>query len=87
MYGMPFLWERHTLSHMGDTLSIRLPMALRRDLERISQEQNRPTSDVAREALRRYLAVEKFRALRNRTLPFAEAQGLLTDEDIFRIVS
>ncbi len=55
--------------------------------ERLCKRQNRPVSDVAREALRRYLAVERFRALRHRALPLAEAQGLLTDEDVFKLVS
>jgi len=75
------------MSYMGDSLSIRIPPALRRELERLCKRQKRPISDVAREALRRYLAVERFRALRNRSLPLAEAQGLLTDEDVFKLVS
>jgi hypothetical protein len=33
------------------------------------------------------VAVARFRELRARTLPLAEAQGLLTDEDVFRAVS
>jgi len=78
----------NTLSYMSDSpLSIRVPAKLKRELERLCKRQNRPMSDVAREALRRYVAVERFRSLRERTLPFAEAQGLLTDEDIFKNVS
>ena len=46
-----------------------------------------PVSDLVRESIRRYVAIERFRALRKRTLPFAEAQGLLTDEDVFRAIS
>ena len=42
---------------------------------------------VVRDSLRRHIAVEKFRALRRIALPFAEAQGLLTDEDVFRAIS
>jgi len=56
-------------------------------LQRLSQEQNKPVSDIVRESIRRYVAVEKFRALRKKTLPFAEAQGFLTDEDVFRAIS
>jgi hypothetical protein len=40
-----------------------------------------------REALRRYLAVREFQRLRESLIPFAEAQGVFTDEDVFRIVS
>ena len=33
------------------------------------------------------LAKSCFRNLRRKTLPFAEAQSLLTDEDVFRLLS
>jgi len=68
-------------------LTIRIPEELKKELQDFCQEQNRLASDVVRDSLRRYLAVERFRALRRKTLPFAEAQGILTDEDVFRIVS
>jgi len=70
-----------------DTLTIRLPEALKADLQRISEDENKPVSDIVRESLRRYIAVTKFRALRRRVLPFAEAQGLMTDEDVFEALS
>ena len=46
-----------------------------------------PVSDVVRTAIRRYLAIERFRSLRAKVLPFAEAQGFLTDEDVFKALS
>jgi len=70
-----------------NTLTIRVPDDLRADLQKISREQNKSVSDVVRESIRRYVAVEKFRALRRKVLPFAEAQGFLTDEDVFRTIS
>jgi predicted transcriptional regulator len=70
-----------------NTLTIRLPDELRDDLEKLSEEQRKPVSDIVREFIRRYVAVEKFRSLRKKTLPFAEAQGYLTDEDIFNAIS
>ena len=70
-----------------NTITIRLPDELRSDLQRLSQEQNKPVSDLVRESIRRYVAVEKFRALRKKVLPFAEAQGFLTDEDVFKAIS
>ncbi len=69
------------------TLTIRLDPKLEKALESIATATGRTKSEIAREALRRQVAVARFRELRNRTLPFAEAQGLLTDEDVFRIVS
>jgi len=44
-------------------------------------------SDLVRESLQRYIAIYKFRRLRNKVLPFAESQGILTDEDIFDVIS
>jgi predicted transcriptional regulator len=70
-----------------NTLTIRIPDELRADLQKISSQQSVPISDLVRESIRRYVAIERFRALRKRTLPFAEAQGLLTDEDVFRAIS
>ena len=75
-----------TLSCMT-TLTIRLPKNLRTDLDKISRSESKAVSDIVRESLRRYVAVEKFRAVRRKVLPFAEAQGLLTDEDVFKALS
>jgi predicted transcriptional regulator len=69
------------------TLTVRLPNELRSELEDISQEQRKPVSDLVRESIRRYVALERFRALRKRVLPFAEAQGFVMDEDVFKAVS
>ena len=68
-------------------ITIRLPDELKDDLQKLSAEQSKPVSDIVRESIRRYVAVEKFRSLRKKTLPFAEAQGYLTDEDIFDAIS
>jgi predicted transcriptional regulator len=70
-----------------NTLTIRIPDDLRVNLQKISREQNKPVSDVVRESIRRYIAVERFRALGRKVLPFAEAQGFLTDEDVFKALS
>ncbi len=69
------------------TLTIRLPDLLKSDLDEISREEHKAVSDIVRESLRRYIAVEKFRSVRKRILPFAESQGLLTDDDIFKALS
>ena len=69
------------------TLTIRLPDRLRRDLEKLSRERGRPAGEIVRDSLKRYVAVERFRALRGKALPFAEAQGFLTDEDVFTAIS
>ncbi|MCX6991798.1 MAG: CopG family transcriptional regulator [Kiritimatiellaeota bacterium] len=70
-----------------NTLTVRLPNELRFELEGISQEQRKPVSDLVRESIRRYVVLERFRALRKKVLPFAEAQGFVVDEDVFKAVS
>jgi predicted transcriptional regulator len=69
------------------TLTIRIPDPLRRELEKLSRRQNRAVSELVRDSLRRYVAAERFAALRKNTLPLAEAQGFLTDDDVFKAVS
>jgi predicted transcriptional regulator len=69
------------------TLTIRLPDQLRTDLTKLSRQEHKAVSDIVRESLRRHVAVQQFRALRRRVLPFAEAQGLVTDEDVFKALS
>jgi len=73
--------------YVSRTVTLRLPEDLDQLLQEICRRSNRSQSEVIREALRRQLALERFEDLRRRVLPFAEARGLLTDEDVFRDVS
>lgn len=69
------------------TLSIRLDADLDRLLGKVSRQVGRSRSDVARDALRRQLRLTQLEAVRRRMMPFAEARGLLTDEDVFAKVT
>ena len=69
------------------TLTLRLDEDLERDLGSLAKQTGRTRSDLARDALRRQLSLLRFERLRKRVLPFAEARGLLTDEDVFSAVS
>ena len=68
-------------------LTIRLDEDLESLLEQASRSSHKTRSEVAREALRRQLRLNKFESLRRRIMPFAEARGFLTDEDVFASVS
>ncbi|HEY4234665.1 MAG TPA: ribbon-helix-helix protein, CopG family [Lacipirellulaceae bacterium] len=68
-------------------LSVRIPQTLRRQVDELSEREERPLSDIVRDSLQRYVAVRKFELLRKKTLPFAESQGFLTDEDVFKAIS
>lgn len=68
-------------------LTIRLDPELERELSRLAKGTGRSRSDLVRDALRRQLALLRLESLRDRIMPFAEARGYLTDEDVFRDVS
>lgn len=72
---------------MSNMMSIRIPEDLRKELLEISKNESRPVSDLVRESLKKYITLYRFRKLRGTVLPFAESQGILTDEDVFKIVS
>ncbi|MBU4485801.1 MAG: ribbon-helix-helix domain-containing protein [Candidatus Delongbacteria bacterium] len=63
-------------------ITIRIPKELKEELEQISISIHRPLSDLVRESLRKYVAVQKFRQVREMTVPYAEKQGIYTDDDI-----
>ena len=65
------------------TLTLRVPNDLDKALERQSAALGISKSDLAREALRRYLRVAEFRALRTKLVAHAQAGGINTDEDVF----
>jgi len=69
------------------TLTIRLDKDLENLLSKASKQLGKNRSEIAREALRRQLRISQFEALRKRIMPFAEARGFLTDEDVFSKIS
>lgn len=80
--------RRHTLSYMKTSaLTIRLDRTLERQLAAAAKRSGRSRSEIARDALKRQLAVLQFEEARRQVMPFAEARGYLTDEDVFRAVS
>ena len=72
---------------MKQAVTVRLPDDLRKELQQISEAEAKPVSDLVRESIQRYVSIYNFRRLRNTILPFAEAQGILTDEDVFKTIS
>ncbi len=78
---------RSTLYDMRNALTIRLDSDLEKLLDRLCKQTGRTRSQLVRDALRRQLRLLQFEQLRGQTMPFAEARGYLTDEDIVRDVS
>jgi metal-responsive CopG/Arc/MetJ family transcriptional regulator len=72
---------------MRETVTISLPQAVRRELDRVAKEEGVSRSDVLRESLEDFLFVRRFRRLRQRMMGSAQAAGIYTDEDLFMRVS
>jgi predicted transcriptional regulator len=68
-------------------LTVRIPEKLRKELKQLGRRQQRPVSDLVRDSLRRYVAQEQLRQIREKLRPYAAAKGILTDEDVFKAVS
>jgi len=69
------------------TFTIRLDENLAKLLTEAARQAHKNRSEFTREAIRRHLSIQQFESLRRRMMPFAEARGYLTDEDVFRDVS
>jgi metal-responsive CopG/Arc/MetJ family transcriptional regulator len=68
---------------MRRSVSISLSQDLGEELDRFCEVHRMNRSEVAQEALRRFLAYTEFQRLRTRLVPHAERQGVFTDDDVF----
>jgi metal-responsive CopG/Arc/MetJ family transcriptional regulator len=68
-------------------VTVSLPPRILRELDRIAAQEGASRSDVLRACLADYFFVRRFRALRQRMMAAAQAQGIFTDEDVFDRVS
>jgi metal-responsive CopG/Arc/MetJ family transcriptional regulator len=68
-------------------INVRLSDNLLGLLDEVRQDSGQTRSEIMREALRRHLALRRFEGLRRQIVPYAEARGFLTDEDVFKVVS
>lgn len=68
-------------------VTIRLDPPLERLLDKVCARTGRSRSEVVRDALRRQLSLQLFEEARRQIIPYAEAQGIYTDEDVFKLVS
>ena len=69
------------------SLTIRLDDDLEQELEAVCSETGLSRGDIVRDALRRQLQLMRFERLRRQALPFGEAAGWLTDDDVFTAIS
>ncbi len=72
---------------MKSTLTVSLPRSMQGELDAVARRAGKSRAAFVRDAVRRQLAIARFRALRARLVPLAQARGIHTDEDVFKIVS
>lgn len=72
---------------MRASISVSLPEELKRELDRMKEAEGLSRSDLVREAVREYVFVRRFRSLRRELMPYAEAKGVFTDDEVFRETS
>ncbi len=72
---------------MRETLTISLPKELRRNLDRMAKAEGVTSSEYVRRAIKIDIFRRALQASRRELVPQARAQGIYTDEDVFKIVS
>lgn len=72
---------------MRTTFTISLPKKMRSEIGRSARALDLTESEFVRRALQDRLWEEAFEASRRKLVPHARAQGIYTDEDVFKQVS
>lgn len=72
---------------MRATLTVSLPLSLRRDVARAAKARRVSESEFVRSAVQRHLWADAFEETRRRAVPRAQALGVYTDEDVFKLIS
>ena len=69
------------------TLTLRLDEKLERELNLLADSEQRTKSDLVRELLRRQIALQRFARARTALKRRGQAAGVLTDDDVFELIS
>jgi len=72
---------------MQETITITLPAEIKPALDEMMQREDISLGELVAEAIEEYLFFRRFRLLRERMVPKAQAQGIYTDQDVFDRVS
>ncbi len=72
---------------MRATLTVSLPEEIDRGLAALVKRSGKSRSHVVQEALRRQIAIERFRGLREKLVRKGREAGFHTDEDVFKVIS
>jgi len=72
---------------MSRSITVRISNGLHNQLIRISKKEKKSVDDLVRMSLRKFVTRYRYNQLHAMTIPYAEAQGLFTDEDVFNRIS
>jgi metal-responsive CopG/Arc/MetJ family transcriptional regulator len=72
---------------MQEIITVTLPEETKLALDDATRNEGISPSELIGEAVKEYLFFRRFRLLRERMIPKAQAQGIYTDQDIFERVS
>ena len=72
---------------MVEVVQLDLPDDIKRELEMLSRSEGKSKNEIIKDAIVKYITVKKFRELRKRAIAYISEDKLLSDEDIFNLVS
>lgn len=68
-------------------LTLRIDDKLDGYLNELALRSGRTKSDIAREAIKSHLFLDRLEVLRAKGVPLAQARGILTDDDVFALMT
>ncbi len=72
---------------MRTVLSVSLPEGVASELEEFARSTGRNKSDIVKESIRLYIWEARFREIRKALGCKAKKAGIVSEEDVFRVVS
>lgn len=72
---------------MRQAVTVSLPESLGSKVDAICRADGVSRSELVQEALRRLVRARELEEVRRSLMPYAEAAGLVTDDDMFREIS
>ncbi|KAF0159153.1 MAG: ribbon-helix-helix protein [Syntrophaceae bacterium] len=72
---------------MRSVLSVSLSEKMASELDAIARATGRNKSDIVKESLGEFLWEARFRRMKKSLIPKAKASGLVTDDDVFKVIS
>jgi metal-responsive CopG/Arc/MetJ family transcriptional regulator len=72
---------------MRTVLSVSLPQKISSELEAFAKATGRNKSDIIKESISLYLWESRYRNIRKKLSSRAKKTGVVTDEDVFKVVS